>query len=127
MIAIAERAADLIDRRMPPARRRTFIPEPSRLATSTSPAYSSLVKTWQAFSQSATPTDAGALATARALALARQAHLPRAPRQVRPLTAAQILFEPEAAPQVPGERPGAWRSESLTSPDDITELGQTCS
>ena len=63
---------------------------------------------------------AGALAAAGALALPASAQ----PAAAHELTARQILFGQKLHHKFRVNGTGAWRSEPLTSPDDITELGR---
>jgi hypothetical protein len=69
---------------------------------------------------------AGALVTAGAIALPASAQpaTPAAPGTTsHELTVRQILFGQKLHHKFRVDGTGAWRSESLTSPDDITELG----
>jgi hypothetical protein len=70
---------------------------------------------------------AGALVTAGALALPASAQPARpaaAGTVTHELTVRQILFGQKLHHKFRVDGTGAWRSESLTSPDDITELGR---
>jgi hypothetical protein len=69
---------------------------------------------------------AGALVTAGALALpasAQPAKPATATTSAHKLTVRQVLFGDKLHHKFRVDGNGAWRSESLTSPDDITELG----